>query len=193
MTAPGVADVRIRWVDGHSVGLGHWCGFGSLAVMGRSIAATARGASADSSRRCQSPNLRRECHLGWTFRGPRALRPLRPGATTNPERWLWTSLLTLKESASSGGPPDFREFPKSIAIRRVNSSRPPPAKSKEKPARLGRRVRVLPLVVSSNHLAESVALPPIRGKASCPNLKAFRPPFHSLQLRAPLVRSARPG
>ena len=48
MTAPGVADVRIRWVDGHSVGLGHWCGFGSLAVMGRSIAATARGASADS-------------------------------------------------------------------------------------------------------------------------------------------------
>jgi hypothetical protein len=142
---------------------------------------------------CQNPNLPRECHLGWTFKGPCALRPLRPGATTNPERWLWTSLLTLKESASSGGPPDFREFPKSIAIRRVNSSRPPPAKSKEKPARLGRRVRVLPLVVSSNHLAESVALPPIRGKASCPNLKAFCPPFHSLQLRAPLVRSARPG
>ena len=106
----------------------------------------------------------------WTFKPSKALRPLRPGATTNPERWLWTSLLTLKESASSGGPPDFREFPKSIAIRRVNSSRPPPAKSREKPARLGRRVRGLPLVVSSNHLAESVALPPIRGKASCPNL-----------------------
>ncbi len=34
MTAPGVADVRIRWVDGHSMGLGHWCAFGSLAVMG---------------------------------------------------------------------------------------------------------------------------------------------------------------
>ena len=128
----------------------------------------------------------------WTFKPSKALRPLRPGATTNPERWLWTSPLTLKESASSGGPPDFREFPKSIAIRRVNSSRPPPAKSREKPARLGRRVRGLPLVVSSNHLAESVALPPIRGKASCPNLKAFRPPFHSLQLGAPLVRSARP-
>ena len=74
MTAPGVADVRIRWVDGHSVGLGHWCGSGSLAVMGRSIAATARGASADSSRR----------HLGWTFKGPRALRPSRPGATADP-------------------------------------------------------------------------------------------------------------
>src|SRR5260370_20170820 len=61
----------------------------------------------------------------------------------------------------------------------IVKAHPPPAKSREKPARLGRRVRGLPLVVSSNHLAESVALPPIRGKASCPNLKAFRPPFHS--------------
>jgi hypothetical protein len=41
----------------------------------RSIGATARLASADSSRR----------HLGWTFKGPRALRPSRPGATADPE------------------------------------------------------------------------------------------------------------
>src|SRR6266436_4070546 len=46
--------------------------------------------------------------LGWTFKGPRALTPPVSGATTNPERWLWTSLWTLKEGASSGGPPDFR-------------------------------------------------------------------------------------
>src|SRR5260370_32928523 len=87
----------------------------------------------------------------------------------------------------------FQATPKSIAIRRVNSSRPPPAKSREKPARLGRRGRGLPLVGRSNHLGGRAALPPIRGEASCPIFKAFRPPFHSLPLRAPLGRSATPG
>jgi hypothetical protein len=139
VTAPGVADVRIRWVDGHSVGLGHWCGFGSLAVMGRSIAATGRGASADSSRRCRSPNLRTECHSGWTFKGPRALRPLRPGATANPEHWLCALFLwTLNEGSSSGGPPDFRACPKSIALKGSVNSTPRPAKAKEKHAGLSR-------------------------------------------------------
>src|SRR5258705_4874441 len=83
--------------------------------------------------------------LGWTFKGPRALTPPVPGATANPERWLWTSLWTLKEGASSGGPPDFRARSKSIGKSSVNSL-PHPAKAKEKPAGLswplGRRRRV---------------------------------------------------
>jgi hypothetical protein len=107
--------------------------------MGRSIAATARGASADSSRRCRSPNLRTECHSGWTFKGPRALRPLRPGATANPEHWLCALFLwTLKEGSSSGGPPDFRACPKSIALKGSVNSTPRPAKAKEKHAGLSR-------------------------------------------------------
>jgi hypothetical protein len=53
-------------------------GFADL--MGRPIGAAARGASADSARR----------HFGWTFEGPRALRPLTRGATANPELWLCT-------------------------------------------------------------------------------------------------------
>jgi len=47
-------------------------------VVRRPIGVTARVASADSSRR----------HFGWTFKGPRALRPLTRGATANPELWL---------------------------------------------------------------------------------------------------------
>src|SRR6266481_3627227 len=73
--------------------------------------------------------------LGWTFKGPRALTPPVPGATANPERWLWTSLWTLKEGASNGGPPDFRARSKSIGKSSVNSL-PHPAKAKEKPAGL---------------------------------------------------------
>ena len=76
---------------------------------------------------------------GWTFRGPRALRPLTRGATTNPERWPCVlSLSTLKEGSSGAGPPDFRPCPKSIAKDRVNSSRPRPTPAKEKPAVLSR-------------------------------------------------------
>jgi hypothetical protein len=141
---------------------------------------------ARSTRPIISTRRRTDCSCyPWTFKPSKALRPLRPGATTNPERWLWTSLCTLKESASSGGQPDFREFPKSIAIRRVNSSRPPPAKSREKPARLGRWVRVLRLVVCSNHLAESVALPPIEG--------SIMPQSQSLSSAIPFAAIARPA
>jgi len=71
---------------------------------------------------------------------------LETGATTNPEqRWLWTSPLTLKEGLSGGGPLDFRMFPRSGAEGSFHNLRHP-AKGKEKPAGLSRRVRGLPLV-----------------------------------------------
>src|SRR6266481_10199533 len=57
-----------------------------------------------------------------------------------------------------------------------------------------RRIFTLsPLRLPGVPVTESVALPPIRGEASCPYLNACRPPFHRLHLSAPPVRSARPG
>src|ERR1700733_6583487 len=53
-------------------------GSGCRPVMCRAIPAIARYASA----------FPRSAHFGWTFKGPRPLRPLTRGATANPELWL---------------------------------------------------------------------------------------------------------
>jgi hypothetical protein len=104
--------------------------------MCRAIGASARVASADSSIR----------HFGWTFKGPRALRPLTPGATANPELWLCAICLwTLREGSSGGRRPDFPARPKSIG-QQQHQRFTTPDKSKRKTRRrepLGPRARDL--------------------------------------------------
>jgi hypothetical protein len=130
----------------------------------------------------------------WTFKPSKALGPSRPGATTEPGAWIMSIVpLDLERRCEQRWAARFSRVPQEHRDTPRQQQQAATGKEQGKTRQVGRRVRGPPLVVSSNHLAESVALPPIRGKASCPNLKAFRPPFHSLQLRAPLVRSARPG
>jgi len=110
---------------------------GSGGVTGRSIPASARVASADSSRR----------HFGRTFKDPRVLLTMTPGGYIKPGALVMSDIPVHLQRrfeqrwAARFVPPTASTAPKSIDLKRPVHNLPRIAKANEKPTRLSQRAR----------------------------------------------------